>query len=127
MKRIHLIGIILIAVAIGAIITSLSDASTYADFTQAIENSGKEYHVVGTLNRSKETLYNPKDNPDRFTFYMLDDKGKEMKVLLYKAKPQDFEKSEKIVIIGKVKGEEFHADEILMKCPSKYNNEIPDA
>lgn len=126
MKRIHIIGIIVIAAAIGAIITTLSDSSTYADFSQAVENSGKEYHVVGTLDRNKETIYNPQANPDMFIFYMIDNKGKEMKVVLHKAKPQDFEKSEQIVIIGKTSGEEFHADEILMKCPSKYNNGKPN-
>ena len=37
-------------------------------------------------------------------------------------KPNDFERSEQIVIIGKMKGEEFAASGILMKCPSKYAN-----
>lgn len=127
MKRIHIIGIVVIAVAIGAIITSLSDASTYADFSQAVENAGKEFHVVGKLDRSKEAIYNPQENPDMFVFHMIDNKGKEMKVVLHKAKPQDFEKSEQIVIIGKAGRGEFHADEILMKCPSKYNNGKPNA
>ena len=53
---------------------------------------------------------------------MYDNKGIENKVVLHKTKPQDFERSEQIVIIGKMEGEEFHANEILMKCPSKYND-----
>jgi len=41
------------------------------------------------------------------------------------AKPQDFERSEQIVLTGKMKGDEFLASKILMKCPSKYvNNKI---
>ena len=66
-------------------------------------------------------MYNPSVNPDLFTFFMVDNKGEEKKVLLHKSKPQDFERSEQIVLIGKAQGGEFHADEILMKCPSKYN------
>ena len=42
-------------------------------------------------------------------------------------KPQDFERSEQIVLIGKVQGDEFHASDILMKCPSKYNDGKPQA
>jgi hypothetical protein len=34
---------------------------------------------------------------------------------------QDFEKAERIVVVGKIKGEEFIASQVLMKCPSKYN------
>ena len=50
----------------------------------------------------------------------------EKKVILEKTKPQDFERSEQIVLIGKVEGDEFHASEILLKCPSKYNDGKPE-
>ena len=36
------------------------------------------------------------------------------------AKPRDIERSEKIVITGRMEGEVFKASKILMKCPSKY-------
>lgn len=122
MKKIHIIGIIIIAIAIGAILTTLGNTSTYADFNEAINNPHSEFHVVGKLNKEKETVYNPKENANLFTFYMIDNKGLEKKVILHKNKPQDFERSEQIVLIGKMKGDEFHASEILMKCPSKYND-----
>lgn len=124
MKKTHLIGIVIIALAVGAIMSTISDSSTYADFSEAFSNEGSEYHVVGKLNRDKETLYEPSVNPDLFSFYMIDNNGEEKKVLLHKSKPQDFERSEQIVLIGKAKGGEFHADEILMKCPSKYNDGV---
>jgi cytochrome c-type biogenesis protein CcmE len=57
---------------------------------------------------------------------MTDNEGKECKVILNKTKPQDFDKSEQIVIIGKMTGEEFHASDVLMKCPSKYSNPKED-
>jgi cytochrome c-type biogenesis protein CcmE len=40
------------------------------------------------------------------------------------AKPQDFERSEKLVLIGKMENDTFYASKILMKCPSKYNNNM---
>jgi len=39
------------------------------------------------------------------------------------SKPQDFERSEQIVLTGKMEGGEFRASKILMKCPSKYNKD----
>jgi cytochrome c-type biogenesis protein CcmE len=121
MKKIHIIGIIIIAVAIGMIFTTLNSTSTYASFTEAAQEPGSEFHVVGKLNKQKETVYDPQFNANLFTFYMIDSKGKECKVLLHKNKPQDFERSEQIVLIGKMEGDAFQASDILMKCPSKYN------
>jgi cytochrome c-type biogenesis protein CcmE len=120
MKKSHIIGIVLIAIAIGAIFASLSDASTYATFSAAQSNEGKEFHVVGRLDKSKELLYQPEKDPNIFVFYMKDSDSTERKVTLHQAKPQDFEHTEQIVAIGKCVGNDFHASSVLMKCPSKY-------
>jgi cytochrome c-type biogenesis protein CcmE len=125
MKKLHIIGIIIIAVAIGVIFVSLKDTSTYADFTEALANPGTEYHIVGKLNKDEPQVYDPKLNADEFVFTMVDNKGVSKPVVLHKSKPQDFEKCEQIVLIGKMKGNEFHANDILMKCPSKYADAKP--
>ncbi len=122
MKKFHILLIILIAVCIGAIMATVSDSSTYADFSEAAANPGEVYHVVGKLNKSKPLGFNPNKDANLFTFYMIDNKGTEKKVLYKGTKPQDFERSEQIVITGSCSGNEFEADKILMKCPSKYNN-----
>lgn len=127
MKKIHIVGIIVIAVAIGVILTSLRNTATYADFNEALANPEKEYHVVGKLDKNEPLIYDPKINPDEFIFTLIDNKGVEKKVVLHKSKPQDFERSEQIVIIGKMQGEAFHANDILMKCPSKYNDTKPQS
>ena len=120
MKKSYIIGIILVAVAFAVIISTVSSSSTYADFKTAAEHEGKVFHVVGKLNKEKSFEYNPEVNANLFGFYLVDITGEEKKVLYNGTKPQDFEKSEQIVIVGKMSGDEFHASEILMKCPSKY-------
>ncbi|MCE3281065.1 MAG: cytochrome c maturation protein CcmE [Bacteroidetes bacterium] len=130
MKKIHILGIIIIAVAIGAILTTLGSTSTYANFTEATQSPDNEFHVVGKLNKEKEMIYDPKTDANIFTFYMTDMdtlNPTTKKVVLHKNKPQDFERSEQIVLIGQMKGDEFHASDILMKCPSKYNDGKPQA
>lgn len=122
MKKLHILGIIIIALAIGVIFVSLKNTSTYADFSEALANPDREYHVVGRLNKEQPQVYDPKVNPDEFLFSMVDNKGVTKQVVLHKSKPQDFEKSEQIVLIGKMQGDNFHANDILMKCPSKYND-----
>jgi cytochrome c-type biogenesis protein CcmE len=127
MKKIHILGIVIIAIAIGAIFTTLNNTSTYASFSEAAKEPASEFHVVGKLNKEKEAVYDPKVDANLFTFYMKDNLGTECKVILHKNKPQDFERSEQIVLIGKMQGQEFEASDILMKCPSKYNDGKPQA
>lgn len=127
MKRAHIAAIILIAVALGVIVSTISSSSTYESFTVASQREGKVFHVVGKLNRDKAYEYNPETNANIFSFYMFDNQGVERKVVLNRAKPQDFDKSEQIVIIGKMQDNEFLASDILLKCPSKYNGEKPVA
>ena len=125
MKKIHILGIVVIAVAIGVIFTSLQSSATYSDFTEAGANPETEYHVVGKLNKTVPVQYDPKINADQCSFMMFDNKGIEKKVILHKSVPQDIQKSEQIVLIGKMNGDVFEAEEILMKCPSKYNDGKP--
>jgi cytochrome c-type biogenesis protein CcmE len=123
MKKTHIIGILLIALAIGLIASSLVSTSSYASFNESLKSPDSEFHVVGKLEKDKEMSYNPQQNANLFTFYMLDNQGVERKVFLHENKPQDFEHSEQVVVIGKARGTgEFDANKILMKCPSKYND-----
>lgn len=126
MKKSHIIAIIIIAVSIGAILSTLADSSTYASFRIAEDHPSKTFHIVGKLNKLKPQEYNPQKDADVFNFFLVDNEGKEKKVILNKAKPQDFDKSEQIVVIGKMLNDEFVASDVLMKCPSKYNNPKED-
>ena len=54
---------------------------------------------------------------------MIDSDGVSRKVVMNKPKPQDFERSESVVVTGEMRNNEFVANEILMKCPSKYKDD----
>ena len=121
MKKLHIIGIVIIAISIGVIISTIADSSTYSDFKEASENPEMEFMVVGKLNLEKEMTYDPEVSP-YFSFYLVDGKGLEEQVRYDGSKPQDFERSDQVVITGKYQEDGFVASKILMKCPSKYNN-----
>ncbi len=121
MKVSHIIAIVLVAVCIAIIYSTLTQAGTYDVFRTAAANPDKEYHIIGKYNREKEVIYDPVKDPDMTVFYLTDTAGTEMKVVLHEEKPADFERSERVVVIGKSSKGEFHAKKILMKCPSKYN------
>lgn len=122
MKKIHWIGLALIAIAIGIFINASKDMTSYASFEQ-VQKAGYEMKIVGELRKDMEIYYEPEQHPNYFSFYVSDNEGETKKVVLHGAKPQDFELSEKIVITGKFKGEDFIASDLLLKCPSKYKDE----
>jgi cytochrome c-type biogenesis protein CcmE len=132
MKRIHIFGIIVIAIAIGIIITTAGDASTYVDFStaekMASNGNNSKIHVVGKLKKDASGQivgmnYNPAIDANRFEFVLVDNNNLEKKVIYNDAKPQDFGKAEQVVIIGKMDGDIFKCDKVLLKCPSKYQDE----
>lgn len=122
MKKIHIIAIVMIVIAAGVLISASGDVSTYATFDVAKE-TGNRVKISGELVKSKEIVYNPSLDPNYFSFFIKDDNGLSKKVVLDQAKPQDFEMSESIVVTGVMKEDVFYADDILLKCPSKYKNE----
>lgn len=124
MKRSHIIAIALIAVAIAALVGSLWDSSTYADVSEAMAAPGKEFHVVGTLDRSQPVVYEPSIDPGRTHFAINDLKGRSCQVELEMAKPADLDRSERVVLIGHMREDgTFQAKDMLLKCPSKYNEQ----
>ncbi len=94
------------------------DSSSYVNFEEAIN---KNVYVIGTLVNKEHIMYNPIKDENHLSFYMKDNKNKIAKVIFLGSKPQDFELSQKIVVVGKMNNNEFYARKILMKCPSKYN------
>jgi cytochrome c-type biogenesis protein CcmE len=129
MKISHIVLIVIIAVAMGTIISTTADASKYVSFKEAhqmaLDGDDDKVHVVGKLKKGPDgsiegMFYNPVIDPNRFEFILVDNNNEVHSVIYKNAKPQDFDKSEQVVIIGSMKGDVFMADEILMKCPSKY-------
>lgn len=123
MKKSQIIGIIFIAVCLGVLVNALSDPGKMAGFGEAFADPEHTYRVSGLLDKSKEVKYDPMTNTSLMEFHMTDQAGLTKKVKLHKSKPQGFEMSESLVIIGHADGDEFVAEEMLMKCPSKYNEE----
>ncbi len=122
MKKVHIIGIVLIAAAIAILMSISNDVSTFTTFADATA-TGKVVKISGHLSKDKEMYYEPQKDPNYFTFIMKDSENEERKVVLLSAKPQDFERSESIVLTGKMDGDTFLASDMLMKCPSKYKDE----
>ncbi len=122
MKPIHIVALLVIAGGMAMLSLQAKDVSTYANFSEA-NTAGEKVKVAGKLIKDKPMSYNPEKNANLFTFYLQDQNGKEVLVNLLKPKPQDFELSEQVVVTGEMRGDVFVANEVLLKCPSKYKDE----
>ncbi len=122
MKKTYLLAVLMIVVAAVLVLQAGGEVSPYANFDKATETEGK-VKLVGSLVKDKPTVFDPATDPNYFSFFLEDTDGKEREVILLQGKPQDFEQSESIVLTGRMKGEQFIASDIQLKCPSKYKDE----
>ena len=129
MKKSHLFILAIIAVAAAIILSTTADASVYVGFGEArqraAEGNTTKVHVVGRLPRDTQKRpmgleYDPLTDPNYFAFTLVDSTQVAQRVIYNNPKPQDFDASEQVVITGCMKGQVFLADNILLKCPSKY-------
>tara|TARA_Y100000816_G_scaffold207007_1_gene152920 strand:+ start:3385 stop:3792 length:408 start_codon:yes stop_codon:yes gene_type:complete len=130
MKNSSAIAIVFISIVIIIIVSTFGDASTYVTFSKAkdVYESGSmsKFHVVGTLNKNDNNkIEGIKNSPDQlsFTFEMIDENGYKESVFFGEPMPPDFLLSEQVVVIGGYENNTFIADDILLKCPSKYTEE----
>ncbi len=130
MKKSHLLGILIIAACVTIIITTAGDASSYVSFKEAhdmaAQGQDKKVHVVGQLKKtaSGEIVgIEPSEDKLSFSFVMVDQNNQEQQVFYKEPMPADFTRSEQVVVIGGYHQDVFVADQILMKCPSKYQEQ----
>lgn len=128
MKKIHIVILVSIGIVIAVLISLMGDLSTYETLASAKQKEGKSVTVIAKLDKSSSSpiQYDPARDPNFTSFHVIDSLGNRAKVNYYFEKPFDMEKSERIVLKGKMKGDVFEItrkDGILIKCPSKYKDD----
>lgn len=127
MKKTHIILLVLIAASIATLISFMGNVTTYETVASAREKEGKFVNLVAKLDMNQPMEYDPVKNPNYLTFTAIDTLGQSIKVVYRNTKPTDMEKSERLVLKGEVNGDHFECKDILLKCPSKYKDDIEQA
>lgn len=113
-------SIIIVGALVFGASTFMESNIEYMDFESA-QNVNKKVQVKGKWVKEKESSFDAAKS--QFTFYMVDDNAMEVKVVLDGAKPNNFEIATEVVAKGRFKEGYFHANELLTKCPSKYEGD----
>jgi cytochrome c-type biogenesis protein CcmE len=116
-----ILGILLIGIFGFLVVNSFGQqVAGYETFSEATDG-GRRAHVVGEWIREQPATYDPASNT--FTFHMRDEAGTAMRVVYPNPRPANFEDAERVVVDGRMEGDTFMAEHILVKCPSKYNEQ----
>ncbi|HTX18350.1 MAG TPA: cytochrome c maturation protein CcmE [Bacteroidota bacterium] len=118
--KIIVASVVVAAFLVFGAVSFLDSNVEYTDFAKA-ERTSKKVQVKGSWVRDKETTFDAQHG--QFIFYMKDDNQREAKVILDGAKPNNFELATSVVAKGRFKDGSFHANELLTKCPSKYEGD----
>ena len=125
MKSKYIFGGIIILVfffLMGYLFTQ-TDIKYENDFSK-IEKSNYTIKATGAWVKSKSYQIDKVNNI--FSFYLVDNFGKEIKVVYNGTIPNNFESCTSVVVTGKYKNGLFVATDILTKCPSKYESQMPN-
>jgi cytochrome c-type biogenesis protein CcmE len=114
-------AIVLLAVAAVFGAGSFKKSMTpYVSFKDAKNASGM-VQVNGVLADKDYVL---KKDEQYLSFHLKDSRGEVMPVVYRGVVPGNFDQATSIVAIGRyTQDQQFHADQLLVKCPSKYQAE----
>ncbi len=115
------IGLLVAAVAIG--LTSFRQTmTTYTDFAGARSRPQEDVQVAGMLANKNYVI---KPTEQYLSFALRDSTGDTMHVEYHGIVPGNFAQAVGLVAVGRYQGDHFEAKQLLVKCPSKYQSQMP--
>lgn len=123
MKAKYIIGLVIIVIfVIFAGMNFQKSLTPYVSLAEA-KAKGKTVQIKGARVEGSEH-WDPETKT--FNFKVHDETGEEVLIIYNGVKPSNFEHATEIVVRGKYSGGVFEADELLVKCPSKYEAEVAE-
>ena len=102
----------------------MGEVTTYETIASAKQKPGRAVTLIAKMDKDEPMNYDPVKNPNYLTFTAVDTLGNSIEVVYHNTKPTDMEKSERLVLKGKVEEGKFECKDILLKCPSKYKDDV---
>ena len=122
MRNKYVFGGFIIVLFLGFMVYLFTQSNIkYENDFAVVKNQDKIVKATGSWVKDKSYEM---DNQNRiFSFYMVDNKGNQMKVVYNGTMPNNFESAKSVVVTGEYKNGCFQASNILTKCPSKYEGQ----
>jgi cytochrome c-type biogenesis protein CcmE len=113
----YAVGAVLVVAFLAYGTTSFkSNLTPYVSFAEAASSARKVQVAGGLVENSTEYL----DESQELRFTIVEEDGDTLVVHYDGIKPGNFEEAVQIVAVGSYGDGVFHAEQLLVKCPSKY-------
>jgi cytochrome c-type biogenesis protein CcmE len=109
-------GVLVVAFLAYGTTSFKSNLTPYVSFEEAAQSQRKVQVAGGLVENSTKYI----DESQELRFTMVEEGGETMTVLYEGVKPGNFEEAVQIVAVGSYSDGAFHAEQLLVKCPSKY-------
>lgn len=114
------LALLLVAAGVAIGVTSFKKSVTpYITFAEARHTTG----LVQVNGNIADKDYVIKPSEQYLSFHLRDQKGEVMPVVYRGVIPGNFDQATMVVAIGRFQGDHFQAEQLLVKCPSKYQAE----
>jgi len=109
-------GVLVVAFLAYGTTSFKSNLTPYVSFEEASRSERKVQIAGGLVENSTKYI----DESEELRFTMFEEDGDTMTVLYKGVKPGNFEEAIQIVAVGNYGDGVFRAEQLLVKCPSKY-------
>ncbi len=117
MKKSHAVGIVIILAFVIFGAGAFKNATTpYVSFAEA-RAASTSVQVKGALDTASIRVDRKSHS---VCFNLVEEGGKTLPVVYAKPEPGNFRQATEVVAVGRFTGQSFEADNLLVKCPSKY-------
>ena len=107
----------------GVVGAFMSGGSRYVDIAEAKELGGDSLHLAGVI---KDHLTQTDPTTKHILFTLTDKTGANCKVEHVGIRPASLMDADKVVAVGSFHDGKFVSRELLVKCPSKYDEKDKD-
>ncbi|MEP6756078.1 MAG: cytochrome c maturation protein CcmE [Chthonomonadales bacterium] len=125
MKPAYWIAFLVVGACMFISLYAFSDAmAQHTTISQAVAKPGVMLQVPGKI--IKETVqYDSLKGRLQFNISEPNDPTKVMTIVYSEPKPENFDAATSVEAVGEYRDGAFHAKNLLVKCPSKYNDDKP--
>ena len=109
-------GVLIVAFLAYGATSFKSNLTPYVSFQEAMSKAAK-VQVAGALVEGSTKYV---EATEELSFGIEDEHGNTLPVLYEGIKPGNFEEATQIVAVGTYRDGAFYAEQLLVKCPSKY-------
>src|SRR2546423_12448065 len=121
MKPAHIMALVLIVVCMGVTLYAFTfSIAQHVTITQVLKMPGQQVQVPGKI--LKDTVaYDAAKTELRFDIQEMNGPNR-LTIVYREPKPENFDSATSVEAVGTYKDGKFFARNLLVKCPSKYND-----